>query len=216
MADNETILKPGQYFTIARAHDAELTLHRSRFIASLRKASNREEADAALRSITELYPKATHYCWAYRFDDNPPIEHASDAGEPSGTAGRPILGALKKYSLGNIIAVVTRYYGGVKLGVKGLIAAYRDTTLLAIESAEIITAEPLFSLTFTCSYDLYNILLAKLERAGIDQQKLDAQFAEHISGETLIPQSLLALVQEQLETVASHSPQFRYEIKPPA
>ena len=99
MALDENVLLPGQYYSIAKNIDAEITIQRSRFIASLRKAKNREEVDSALKEIALSYPKASHYCWAYRFVGDPMLEHSSDAGEPSGTAGRPILGALKKYSL---------------------------------------------------------------------------------------------------------------------
>lgn len=205
-------LKPGQYLTLDENLDAEITIQRSRFIASLRKVKNRDEVDAALKDIIELYPKASHHCWAYRFAQTPPIEHSSDAGEPTGTAGRPILGALKKYSLGNIFAVVTRYYGGVKLGVKGLIAAYRDTTLLAIESGRIVLEEPASLLTFTCSYELYNILLAKLERASLDLGALKTDFTDRVSGQIPVPNSTLPLLTEQLETLCSGHTNFSYEI----
>lgn len=207
------LLKPGQYLTLEKDADAETTIQRSRFIGSLRKVKNREEAGAALKSIMELYPQATHYCWAYRFARIPPAEHSSDAGEPAGTAGRPILGALKKYSLGNILSVVTRYYGGVKLGVKGLIAAYRDTTLLAIESGRIVVEEPASFLTFTCSYELYNILLAKLERASVGLSSLRTNFTDQISGEILIPNSTLSMLTEQLDSLRSGHVNFSYEVR---
>lgn len=214
MEVSESALKPGQYLTLSEDIDAGITIQRSRFIASLRKVKNRDEADTALKGVIERYPKATHYCWAYRFVQTPPTEHSSDAGEPAGTAGRPILGALKKYSLGNIMAIVTRYYGGVKLGVRGLFVAYRDTTLLAIGNGLIVVEEPASLLTFTCSYELYNILLAKFERSSIDSSALRTNFTDQISGEVVVPNSKLPFLTEQLDTLCTGHANFMYEVRP--
>jgi uncharacterized YigZ family protein len=159
-----------------------------------------------------LYPKATHYCWAYRFNAPPILEHSSDAGEPAGTAGRPILGALKKNSLSNIMAVVTRYYGGVKLGVKGLIAAYGKTTLMALESCRIVTREPMSLLRFTCTYDLYNLLLARLDKYKISSESIMGEFAEHISGEILVPNSILSSLTSELSSLSPRGENFSYSI----
>ncbi|MDR3166213.1 MAG: YigZ family protein, partial [Synergistaceae bacterium] len=106
-----------QYFSVRELICFERTIKHSRFIACVQPASTRAEAEHFLKDIASKYPKATHYCWAYRFFGPSGTEYATDAGEPSGTAGRPILGALKRFSLFNVAAVVTRYYGGVKLGV---------------------------------------------------------------------------------------------------
>lgn len=207
-------LLPGQYYTIENNTDREMTIQRSRFIASLRKTKNRDEVDQELKQIAALYPKASHYCWAYRFVGKPILEHSSDAGEPSGTAGRPILGALKKHSLENILAVVTRYYGGVKLGVKGLIAAYGDTTLLAIENSKITIEEPSSLFSFRCTYDLYNILLTKLERASVDHATLETDFAEEVAGRSVIRNSLVLLLKKELDSINTSKTNFTYEIRP--
>jgi uncharacterized YigZ family protein len=207
-------LSPGQYLSVSSPIDAEMSIQRSKFIASLRRAENRALFDEELKRIMNLHPKATHYCWAYRFQGEPVTEHSSDAGEPTGTAGRPILGALKKHALLNIVAVVTRYFGGVKLGVKGLIEAYRQTTLLAIEHAQIITAEPASLLIFRCEYGLYDIFLSCLERLSCDVTLLHPKFEDIVRGEIQIPTSLSEQIAIQLDSLASGKTSFSYSITP--
>jgi uncharacterized YigZ family protein len=202
-----------EYLSIASPVDAEFSIQRSRFIASLRRVNNRTEFDIALKEIASTYPKATHYCWAYRFSANPVIEHSSDAGEPAGTAGRPILGSLKKHSLLNVMAVVTRYFGGIKLGVKGLIFAYSESTLLAIEKSTIIPDEPKSLLNFKCSYELYNIFLSRLERHLPDTTSLKTEFSDIISGNILIPNSSILLLSNDLDSISSDGKSFLYDIQ---
>ena len=115
--------------------DTEFTVKRSRFIGSVRTVLSAEEAAALIKDFPLLYPKANHHCWAYRVGIDSPLEHCSDAGEPAGTAGRPILGTIKRHLLDNTLIVVTRYFGGVKLGVRGLIEAYGTAAEMAAVEA---------------------------------------------------------------------------------
>jgi uncharacterized YigZ family protein len=205
----QTNLKEGQFFSIALPVDYELTIKHSRFIASLRIASNRQEFDEVLKRVSIEYPKANHHCWAYRFNTNPITEHCSDAGEPSGSAGRPILGSLKKYFLSDIAAIVTRYFGGVKLGIRGLISAYSEATLLAVENAKIIIREPMAKISFSCTYEQYNALCAFAQKHKIDSQNIRGIFAEDISGEILLPKSLTDIFSNEFgvlfkEFIVSH------------
>jgi uncharacterized YigZ family protein len=202
-----------EYLSIAFPVDAEITIQRSRFIASLRRAANRDQFDLALKEIISTYPKATHYCWGYRFYASPIQEHSSDAGEPAGTAGRPILGSLKKFSLQNIMAVVTRYYGGIKLGVKGLIAAYGDSTMTAIEKATIISDEPKLSLYFKCKYETYNVLLSRLERFHLDKSSINAIFTDFVTGHLPVPVSIVSILKDELDSISPGGNAFIYEIQ---
>ena len=202
-------MQNGQYYSLEQDVDVEITIQRSRFIGSLRKAFNREEFDVKLKEISLLYPKATHYCWAYRFSGSPIIEHSSDSGEPAGSAGRPILGMLKRYFLENTMAVVTRYYGGIKLGVKGLIYAYGEATLEAIESTNIIIDEPQVKFIFEAPYDLYNIILAKLERLDVPQSKMQVDFKEVISGEITVPNSTALSIESELIDLLGTRAEFK-------
>ena len=121
--------------------DAEFTEKRSRFIGSVRTVLSADEAAEIIKKFPEIYPKANHHCWAYRIGTGTALEHCSDAGEPSGTAGRPILGVIKRHELTNTLIVVTRYFGGIKLGVRGLIDAYKAAAELAVEQAGAVEME---------------------------------------------------------------------------
>ena len=109
----------------------EEKIKRSVFIAEVHPCHDEQEARAILADVVSRYRDATHNCRAYVLADG--SEYSSDDGEPSGTAGRPILNAIKHSGLVNVIVIVTRYYGGVKLGVRGLIDAYGDTATKALE-----------------------------------------------------------------------------------
>ena len=109
----------------------EEKIKRSVFIAEVHPCHDEQEARAILADVVSRYRDATHNCRAYVLADG--SEYSSDDGEPSGTAGRPILNAIKHSGLVNVIVIVTRYYGGVKLGVRGLIDAYGDTAMKALE-----------------------------------------------------------------------------------
>lgn len=211
MAEERVELLPGQYRSIAEEVDAEIVVTRSRFIASLRCASSREEFDLQMKEVERLYPKASHHCWAYRFESGR-VEHSSDAGEPSGTAGRPILGALKKYDLMNTMAVVTRYYGGVNLGIKGLISAYGDAVLNAIAQTQIVVVEPQSTISFQMGYEQYNIFLSRMEKYHLPQDAFKTNFAESISGEIIVPNSILQQLATELDSISANRTLFQFTI----
>lgn len=123
------------------------------------------------------------------------------------------MGALKKYSLLNIMSVVTRYYGGIKLGVKGLISAYSSATLGAIENSAIIIDEPRSTFCFSMPYDLYNILLSKLENNSITQDSLKVEFTENISGEIIVPHSKMDNILNEFNNISSGRPEFDFTIQ---
>ena len=117
---------PARYPVPAAEHRVAQEISRSRFITTVARASTVEEAAEAVRRVSAEFADATHHCWAYVI--GPPGDTArigmSDAGEPHGTAGRPMLNALLHGGVGDVVAVVTRYYGGTKLGTGGLVRAY--------------------------------------------------------------------------------------------
>ena len=110
----------------------ESNIKRSRFIANVVPCMDENAAKERLKEICAIYRQADHNCWAYVLETEPRIEHSSDAGEPSGTAGRPILGEIMRSGLVNLLVVVTRHFGGVKLGTRGLIEAYSGTAAQAL------------------------------------------------------------------------------------
>lgn len=123
------------YFTPSTSvHTAEFEIKRSQFITYVGPASNREQADAFIRGIRELHPQARHVCWAYIAGaPNTTVLSMSDDGEPSGTAGRPMLNVLKHSGLGEVVVAVVRYFGGIKLGTGGLQRAYSDAVALGLD-----------------------------------------------------------------------------------
>lgn len=111
---------PGEF------HQFELEIKKSRFIAWANKVSDRAEAMAFLAKAREAYPDARHHCWAYQVGNprSPNNAGMSDDGEPSGTAGKPILNVLQHKGIGDVMVIVIRYFGGIKLGAGGLVRAY--------------------------------------------------------------------------------------------
>lgn len=130
--------------TIQKDFRHEIIIEKSRFICTLKKVSSEEEAAEKLKEIKKEFSDANHNCSAYLIGENGEFQRSSDDGEPSGTAGIPILEVLRKRHLHNVLAVVTRYFGGVKLGAGGLIRAYGKSISEAIDAAG-IAEKQLFS-----------------------------------------------------------------------
>lgn len=125
------------FITIKENIKTEITVKKSKFICNLIKVKSTEEAENAIKEIKKKFHDARHNCVAYRvFDGRQIVEKSSDDGEPSGTAGAPMLNVLQKNNLCNVATIVTRYFGGILLGTGGLVKAYSDVTLNAISKAE--------------------------------------------------------------------------------
>lgn len=125
------------FISIRENVQTEIVVKKSKFICNLIRVENQREAEECIKKIKKKYYDARHNCVAYRvIEDEQILEKSSDDGEPSGTAGGPMLNILKKNNLGNILVIVTRYFGGILLGTGGLVRAYSDATLEAINVAE--------------------------------------------------------------------------------
>lgn len=125
------------FTTIKENVTAELVEKKSKFIANIYYVQTKEEAEEKIREIKKKYFDARHNCSSYRVMENGKIlEKSSDDGEPSGTAGAPMLNILQKNNLCNILVIVTRYFGGILLGTGGLVRAYSDVTIKAIDGVE--------------------------------------------------------------------------------
>ncbi|WP_198336125.1 YigZ family protein [Psychrobacter celer] len=123
------------YQTLKNPVTARLEIKKSEFIAHAYPVSSREQAMFHVEQLREKYPDARHWCWAYIIGDpdNTTSAGFDDDGEPNGTAGRPILGVLQHKSIGNIIIIVVRYFGGIKLGAGGLTRAYAGSAQAAVD-----------------------------------------------------------------------------------
>lgn len=131
-----------EFKTILKMEEAEIVEKKSKFIAHLIKVENKKQAEEIIKEYKKKYYNARHNCVAYRVIENEIIfEKASDDGEPSGTAGGPMLNILQKNNLANVMIIVTRYFGGILLGTGGLVRAYSEATLQTIKKAEIIELE---------------------------------------------------------------------------
>jgi len=127
-----------QYKTVRQFGSKEIVIKKSRFIGYGKPVANEEEAIAFIEEIKKQHWNATHNCSAYVIGERDEIQKASDDGEPSGTAGKPILEVMKNQGLKNTAIVVTRYFGGILLGAGGLIRAYTDGAVAAIEASDAI------------------------------------------------------------------------------
>ena len=124
------------FFTIMENEMAEIIEKKSKFIANIIKVNSKQNAEDEINRIKKIYHDARHNCVAYRvIEDDMIIEKSSDDGEPSGTAGGPMLNILQKNNLCNLVIVVTRYFGGILLGTGGLVRAYSEVTQQAIEKS---------------------------------------------------------------------------------
>ncbi len=138
------------YYTIERPGIAEYKDRGSKFIAYAYPLSRLEDFKARLEEVKSLHPKATHHCFAYRLGTDKNNFRANDDGEPSGTAGKPILGQIDSKDLTNTLVIVVRYFGGTQLGVPGLINAYKTSAALVLQLIPAVqrSIEALYTLQF--------------------------------------------------------------------
>lgn len=157
------------YKTIVDATTDQFKDRGSRFIGFLFPISSEEEIKNRLAALKKEYYDATHHCYAYTLGhiDGESVRLYDD-GEPSGSAARPIFGQLQSAGLKDVLAVVVRYFGGTKLGVPGLINAYKSTTRLAIEKADIVEKQVMAHAQVRFPYDRMNILMTLLKKEGAD------------------------------------------------
>lgn len=125
------------YYTIKDNIETQIVVKKSKFIANIGYVTSKEEAEDFINKIKKKYHDARHNCYAYIVNEEVILERFSDDGEPSGTAGAPMLNIIKQKQLCNVIVVVTRYFGGILLGTGGLVRAYSDATIKAIDNSEI-------------------------------------------------------------------------------
>ncbi|WML30034.1 YigZ family protein [Neobacillus sp. OS1-32] len=127
-----------RYFTVKEYGEHEIIIQKSRFIAQIKRAETETEAQAFIQEVKKKHWNATHNCSAYLIGEHDQIQKANDDGEPGGTAGVPMLEVLKKRNLKDTVVVVTRYFGGIKLGAGGLIRAYGKATSEGLDTIGIV------------------------------------------------------------------------------
>lgn len=154
------------YTTIGAPSQAIVREKMSKFIALAYPVKSGAEAREMLRTVANEYCDARHVCWAYRIGAAGEEYQCNDNGEPSGTAGRPILGQIRSAGLTDVVVAVVRYFGGVKLGTSGLIAAYREVTRQALDAATKVTLRATQRVTLQYPYVSMNLVMKAVK--GLD------------------------------------------------
>lgn len=160
-------------YTIKTDVQARIKVLRSEFIGFLYRVEDAGVAQEILRKHQNDYQNATHNCYAYVLGYDAETQYYSDAGEPGGTAGKPILNSLLRNDLSGVLAVVTRYYGGIKLGVKGLIDAYTEATTEAMALAELHEYQKYLYFSLTSTYSQIEIIRHQLSVLGAEELNAD-------------------------------------------
>ena len=147
----------------------------SKFLAFAIPVESADEARQAIAAHQNKYHDARHVCWAYMLGADRAVFQSNDNGEPSGTAGKPILGQINSFQLTNILIVVVRYFGGIKLGTSGLIAAYREAAREAITAGTIVERHETSDISFTSPYLSMNAVMKLVKDSGaqIKEQLFD-------------------------------------------
>lgn len=161
------------YYTVKKSIENEIVIQKSKFISHVQHVSSEEAAQEIIQAIAKTHYKSNHNCYAYVLGDKNQIQKASDDGEPSGTAGVPILEVLKKQDLRDTLVVVTRYFGGIKLGAGGLIRAYSTATSEGIKVAGVIERVPIRVYQVTIDYTLWGTLENALRQTPYLLMKTD-------------------------------------------
>ncbi len=155
------------YRTIASPSEAIFKEKMSKFLAFAHPVTNAAEAKSVVASYQKKYFDARHVCWAYMVGSARTEFQSNDNGEPSGTAGKPILGQINSFELTDVVIVVVRYFGGIKLGTSGLIAAYREAARLALGDAAIEERHVMSEIKFTFPYLAMNDVMKLTKIPGI-------------------------------------------------
>lgn len=169
-----------EFNTIEKQETTELIEKKSKFIANIFYINNIQEAEEKIEQIRKKYHDARHNCYAYRVLENESIiDRSSDDGEPSGTAGAPMLNILKKENLCNILVIVTRYFGGILLGTGGLVRAYSQSTQDVIEKSNIILKQEGYVAIIELEYKELEKLKYFCKKKGI--KIIDIIYLENVS-----------------------------------
>lgn len=177
-----------RYKSIIEPKEVKLNIERSEFIGNVQKVDTSESAQEFIKEISQKYINATHNCWAYKvYENEREIFNYSDNGEPSGTAGKPIFGVIEKYGLSNIAIVVTRYFGGVKLGIRGLIDAYSSTAEEAVKKSKVVNYHKTSIYEVECDYSQFSEI-ERLTRKIYDFKIIDQNFGVDVHFTFEIPE----------------------------
>ncbi|MEF8777092.1 MAG: YigZ family protein [Haloarculaceae archaeon] len=187
-----------------RGH-AEFAVRGSEFLGHVAPVDSITAAEVVVDEVSARYDDATHVVPAYRIRADPLREWASDAGEPSGSAGKPALNVLQKEALENLVAVVTRYYGGTNLGVGGLARAYGRAVKEAVEDAGVVETVPSETVRIVVDYDDSGTVRGILESAG---HEYEADYERRVTLEATVRAAEAAALRDRLRSATSGRVEF--------
>lgn len=186
--------------TIAKNIITEQEITKSTFITYLKKVDNVLDAKNYIKEIKDLHPNATHHVTAYLVGLTGEHGHANDDGEPSGTAGLPVLDVFKKNDITNFVCIVVRYFGGIKLGAGGLVRAYSSSASLALKEAGIMPIIEYITVQLIFNYNFINIIENKLKNYEI----INKEFSTNVSLTIKLPKTDLDKIKEQLISLTNN------------
>ena len=184
------------YYTIEQDGQFELEIKKSRFICHLKQVTTETDAQTFIQAVKKEHSKANHNCVAYLIGEQDEIQRAYDDGEPSGTAGVPMLEVLKKRQLKNVVVVVTRYFGGIKLGAGGLIRAYGKAVSQGLVEIGVVERRLHTQITVVVAYPASGKLENSLREANYTIK--DVLYSEVVSFVCLVDQEHLNAFQEEV------------------
>lgn len=172
------------YKSVHKRGRDEIIINKSKFIGTAAPVENQEQAEEFIEGIKKEFKDATHNCYAYVIGENKGIQRYSDDGEPSGTAGMPILNVMARENLVNIAVVVTRYFGGVLLGAGGLARAYAKGCKIALENGIIVDKNLYYDVSFNLDYTL----LGKMDNELLKNDFIvkDKIYSEHVTFKLIV------------------------------
>jgi len=188
------------YSSIAAPSEGLFKDNGSRFIALAYPVETEEEVKAIVAGLRKEYHDARHHCYAYRLGYQGNVFRSSDDGEPSGSAGRPILGQIDSAGLSDVLVVVVRYFGGIKLGIPGLIRAYKTSTADALSHARVVEKVAGVRFRVSFGYEAMNTVMKVLKDMDLPQQAQN--FGTECSLETRVRLSALPAFREKMENAA--------------
>lgn len=179
------------FITVKEFHRTKIAIKKSVFITTVNPVNSEEEAKIFVSGVQSEFSDANHNVYAYVIGKNRRVQRFSDDGEPSGTAGVPVLEVIKKTGLTNVAVVVTRYFGGILLGAGGLVRAYSESVKTAIDEVEMVKLSEHRLLEIKLGYDLYETVKSIVQRAGGYFE--DTKFTDNVELLVYIPEKELEL-----------------------
>ncbi|MBK8955840.1 MAG: YigZ family protein [Saprospiraceae bacterium] len=189
------------YHSIRSECQSSLTIKGSKFIAIAFPVLNQKEAEEKLSLVKSMHPKARHWCYAWKTGFPEFSYKASDDGEPSGTAGKPILNQIERFGLTNIILIVVRYFGGILLGTGGLLKAYKESASSCLENAQPVLLEKKLEIRIASNAIKIQMLLGIIKDCGVPIKSFDMTTENWILVEIPLRQKteFLRMVKSKLE-----------------